>query len=296
MSVGCAFSIRPECRDDAKAYRMLLPGAAAALDYRLVAEAEKPAQIVAAAGLTRTQRSKPLVGPGVAIHVIEPYRRQGIGKSLVAQLEAEAMRRGAGALYATQKVDVNGEEMRGWARLGFSPCETVEHHELPLDQFEPRLAPLLERMRKQGRIPDSAEIIPLYAADLEAVVQLHLTQLGGDAEALTRRLHGEGPDAFSATHSRVLLVDGRVVGCILAHRTSRVVSHVDANVLEPALRGGWANVWLKLESTRGALSLGIKTFVFTTFDHYADTRSFTEKLRGATVRRMALMVRPIAAI
>ena len=88
---------------------------------------------------------------------------------------------------------------------------------------------------------------------------------------------------------------GDVSGFILGHRTSREVIHVDANVLEPAVRGGWANIWLKLEATRGAISIGVKTFVFTTFDHYADTRSFTEKLQGATVRTMVLMYRPIAA-
>jgi hypothetical protein len=166
---------------------------------------------------------------------------------------------------------------------------------LPLDQFEPRLAPLYERMRKQGRIPESAQIIPLYEADFEAVTRLHLALLGGDAATLMRRIRGEGSDAFSAQYSRVLLIDGRVSGFILGHRTSREVIHVDANVLEPTVWGGWANIWLKLEATRGAISIGVKTFVFTTFDHYADTRSFTEKLQGVTARTMVLMYRPIAA-
>src|SRR5262249_20364963 len=100
-----------------------------------------------AAGLTTAQRPKPLLGPGVALHVIEPHRRQGIGKELVFRLMSEAHSRGAMALYAVQKVDMLGDEAREWSWLGFSPCETVEHHELPLDQFEPRLAPLCERLR-----------------------------------------------------------------------------------------------------------------------------------------------------
>jgi GNAT superfamily N-acetyltransferase len=295
MTTVSAFSIRPARLDDAKAFCMLLPGTANALDFRLIAEAGSPARIVAAAGLTATQRPKPFVGPGVALHVIKPYRRQGIGGALISRLIAEATSRGALALYAAQKVAANGDEMWGWAWLGFSPCETVEHHELPLDQFEPRLAPLYERMQKQGRIPNSAQIIPLYAADLGEVARLHLALLGGDAATLTCKLRGDGSEAFSARYSRVLLVDGRVMGFILAHRASRDVAHVDANVLEPSLRGGWANIWLKLEATRGALSLGIKKFVFTTFDHYSDTRSFTEKLHGTTVQTTVLMYRPIAA-
>ena len=38
----------------------------------LLPNAATRSRIVAAAGLTRSQRPKPLVGPGVAIHVIEP--------------------------------------------------------------------------------------------------------------------------------------------------------------------------------------------------------------------------------
>jgi hypothetical protein len=70
---------------------------------------------------------------------------------------------------------------------------------------------------------------------------------------------------------------------------------VDANIVAPEIRGSWANVWLKLEATRGALKWGIRTFVFTTFDHYADTRSFTERMQGVTVKTTVLMYRPLSS-
>ena len=272
---------------------MLLSAEADALDDCFVAECGHPARIVAAAGLTRSQRPTPLVGPGVAIHVIEPCRRRGIGRALLARLAERAAERGAAALYAAHKVDLDGEEMRAWAALGFLPCETVEYHELPLDQFEPQLAPLYERMRQRGKIPSSARIIPLYEADINAVAQLHLAQLGGDLTTLTQKLRGDVPGSFTARYSRVLLIDERVVGFILGHRVERDVVHVDANVVAPEVRGGWANVWLKLEATRGGLQWGIKKFVFTTFDHYADTRSFTKRMQGVTVRTTVLMYRPL---
>ena len=63
--------------------------------------------------------------------------------------------------------------------------------------------------------------------------------------------------------------------------------------LSPSLRGGWANVWLKLEATRAHLRLGIKNFEFTSFDHYTDTRSFTKKMGGVTVQTTLLMVKPL---
>jgi hypothetical protein len=122
---------------------------------------------------------------------------------------------------------------------------------------------------------------------------LHLDELGGDRGELYHKLRGAGIGAFHPRYSRVLLVGDQTMGCILAHRRDQHTAVVDADIVHPRLRGGWANVWLKLEATRGALRLGIKQFQFTTFDHYTDTRSFSTKLGGATTRITVLMMRPI---
>lgn len=293
MSLDSDYSIRDAKGDDAQAVRMLLSSPVETFENLLVAESGDPARVVAAAGLTKSERPKPLVGPGVALHVIEPARRQGIGKELIKRLAAHAVERGAESVYATQKVANASKEMLAWAALGFSICETVVYHELPLDEFEPQLAPLHDRMRQRGKIPDSARIIPLFEADLAEVVRLHLATMGGDRATLMQKLRGEVPESFSPRYSRVLLIDGKVMGVILGHRVSREIVHVDANIVAPEIRGGWANVWLKLEATQGALQWGIKKFVFSTFDHYVDTRSFTDRLRGITVREMVLMHLPL---
>jgi GNAT superfamily N-acetyltransferase len=249
--------------------------------------------VVGAAAAARAYRQHPLPGPGIAIRVIEPCRRRGIGTNLLQHLMRTVHAHGAKALYAANRVPLETPEMQAWKSLGFIPCETVEEHTLPLAEFEPRLAPLLQRMRAQGKIPLGARIIPLYRANLPAVLQLHLDSLGGDRGELYRKLRSEGPRAFHPRYSRVLTINDQVKGCILAHRTGQETAAVDANIVDPGLRGGWANVWLKLEATRGALSLGIKTFEFTTFDHYADTRRFADKLGGTTIRTTALMYRPL---
>lgn len=295
MSAESSFSCRAATPPDAKGVRMLLPGATDALGLCFVAEAEVPARMVAAAGLTTALRTKPVMGPGVAVHVIPPYRHRGIARKLVNLLAENAAKAGAGALYATHKVELGGVEQQAWSALGFLPCETVEYHELLLDEFEVQLAPLLERMRQRGKIPATARILPLCEVDIHEVARLHREILGGDMASLLQKLRGDVPESYSARYSRVLLLENRVVGFILAHRAARDVAHVDANVLAPEVRGGWANVWLKLEATRGALQLGIKRFVFSTFDHYTDTRSFTERLRGVTVQTKVLMYRPLTA-
>jgi GNAT superfamily N-acetyltransferase len=286
------YAVRPAGPTDAKALRMLLPGIRdTAVSF--VAIDGRHQLVVGAATATQIFRQQPLIGPGIAVHVIEPCRRHGIGKNLIAVLSVAAERNGATALYGTKRVDLDSLEMRGWRWLRFVVCETVERHSLTLTQFEPQLAPLVDRMRERGRIPANAQIIPLYQANLPAVLRLHLDTMGGDRGQLYRKLRGQGVGAFHPRYSRVLLVDRKIKGCILAHRRDRDTAVVDADIVDPSLRGGWANVWLKLEATRGAISLGIKNFEFTSFDHYADTRSFTKKLGGETTRASVLMYRPI---
>jgi hypothetical protein len=74
-------------------------------------------------------------------------------------------------------------------------------------------------------------------------------------------------------------VNDRVVALSSATEGVEVV-HVDANVLIPRC-DGWANVWLKLER-RGAFA-GIKSSS-SRRSTTTDTRSFTKKMRGVTVR------------
>jgi len=250
-------------------------------------------RVIGAAGKSRALRVEPPEGPGVTVHVILPWRGLGVGRRLMECIEAVAVDEHVRALYSMRRVEFGSEAEQAWCKLGFSRHETVETQRLPLDEFEPRLAPLLERM--QSRIPANAQIIPLYRSNLPAVLQLHLDNLGGDRGEVYRKLRGNGVAAYHPRYSRVLLVDDRVVGCILAHRKDGETAIVDADIVDPTLRGGWANVWLKLDATRGALRLGIRNFEYTTFDRYADTRSFTKKLGGITVETTVLMMKRLAA-
>jgi GNAT superfamily N-acetyltransferase len=286
------FTIRRAFPANAKAVRMLLPELQDSAVSLVAVDGERQL-VVGAAGMTRSIRPQPLVGPGIAVRVIKPCRRHGIGASLVGHLERFARTAGGGALYGATRVEQSSDEMRGWQWLGFTPSETVEEHVLPLESFEARLGSLVDRMRARGRIPAGARIVPLYQASLPAVLQLHLDHLGGDRGVLYRKLRGQGAGAFLQRHSRVLLVDGQVRGCLLASRAERETITVDANIVESSLRGGWANAWLKLEAFRGAPA-GVKRLRFLSFDHYADTRRFAQELGGATTRITVLMVRPLS--
>ncbi|HEX6963205.1 MAG TPA: GNAT family N-acetyltransferase [Lacipirellula sp.] len=284
------FAIRPASSGDEQACRMLL-GAAAADAQQWVAVDGGHRLVVGAAALVTTPRLTPVAGYGALVHVIPPCRGKGIGRALLEPLQQAARELGGRALYAARRVDVGSDEMAGWRRLGFSICETVKEHELPLERFEPRLAPMLAWFRRHKSIPAEARIVPLFLADRQQVLQLHMAHLGGDRASLERRLAGQGEGAFHGRYSRVLLIGDRVIGCILAHGESPTAAVVDAVIVAPEYRGGWANVWLKLEATRGAQELGITHFRFATFDRYGDTRRFTEKFGGVTTRTSVLMYR-----
>jgi GNAT superfamily N-acetyltransferase len=274
--------------------RMLLSQLSEDAAY-LVAVEGKGRRVIGAAGMTQSCRPQPYPGPGILIEVIEPCRGHGVGRALlsgIVELARQAFQ--ADAVYAAHRVELGSVEMDRWKWMHFEPIETVQEHSLPIKQFESRLGPMFERMRAKGHIPTGAKIVPLYQANAAAVMQLHLDHMGGNRRELYEKLRGHGVGVFHPRYSRVLLVDGRIRGCVLAHRADKHTARVDANIVDLALRGGWANVWLKLEASRHALALGIKQFTFTSFDHYTDTRSFSEKLGGTATRTTALMVRRFA--
>jgi hypothetical protein len=288
------YAIRPARPADAKALRMLLPEIGK-LAVSFVAVDGQHQLVVGAIATTRSTRPQPLVGPGIALRVIEPCRNHGIATNLLANLDRSAQTAGAQALYAAKRVDQCSQEMRGWEWMGFTPVETVEEHVLPIERIEERLGPFVDRLRVAGRIPPTAQVVPLYQADLAAVLQLHLDHMGGDRAEVYRKLRGHGAGAYLPGQSRVLLVDDQVKGCLLAHRAGKETITVDANIVDPSLRGGWANALLKLGALRGAPA-GVKEFRFTSFDHYSDTRSFTKKFGGTTVRTTVLMIRPLGQV
>ena len=55
------------------------------------------------------------------VHVLAPYRRGGVGRALLAHVEAEAARRGHDALYSSSQADES--EPQAWhRRMGFEEC------------------------------------------------------------------------------------------------------------------------------------------------------------------------------
>jgi hypothetical protein len=190
-------------------------------------------------------------------------------------------------------VDPDGDAARAWAALGFSPAQRKSEYETELPRSLPTILPLYEQVRERGWVPESARIIPLADADKEAVARLHADYLGGNRRLLMPLLDGPAPDRYDPQFSRVLLLDGNVVGFTLGRILPGGVCEIDANVLHPSVRMGWANLWLKVEAARMLLSNGIEVIRYFSLDQHQDTHRLSRQAGARLVGSRVQMRREI---
>ncbi|MEX0777945.1 MAG: GNAT family N-acetyltransferase [Phycisphaeraceae bacterium] len=257
---------------EVRAVRMLLPGVFGGLAPLLFAAVRvADAQVVGAAALIPRPMGRPS-GFKFAIRVVEPMRRRGIGTALLAAAAAEARARQMEALYAPTPIQIGSEAAVMWTHMGFTASQTENLYSIDPGTMIRRLAPAYERMRTRGWVPADARVIPLCQAPPQPVADLHVRFLGGSPPWVLGRIHGTGQDAFHSTASLVLMVGPSVGGALLCRRLEPTVSTIDAVVIAPALRMGWANTMLKLHAAQNAQRDGIAELHFVAYQTHQDTR------------------------
>jgi len=292
---GFGFVIRPAAVAERRACRMLLPGATGVgqRSRLYVAVEAGDGRVVGAAALGLDGRPEMYRGWQVDLRVIVPFRGRAVGRALMARVVAESQRHGISALHAWEWVEPEGEAARGWGAMGFLPWRRRVEFEVDLAHADATLSPLYAKMVEAGWVPDSARIVSLGEADVEEVARLHTTYLGGTRRLLMPLLKGLGRERFDPKYSRVLLVGGRVMGFTLGRLLPEGVCEIDANVLDPAVRMGWANLWLKLEAARMLLADGVHTIRYYTLEKHTDTRRISGQLGAKVVRTLVQMRREL---
>jgi len=294
---GEPFLIRPPTPAERRACRMLLPRATGAGQRAQlhVAVAGPDRHVVGAAALGLEP------GPAdagrrwlVDLRVIVPARRRGVGRALMRRAVEQAAGHGIPALHAWEWVEPDGDAARAWAAFGFSPCQRRLEFEADLARAHATLLPLYDRAREDGWVPPAARIVPLADADHEAVARLHVQCLGGTRRLLMPLLRGAAADAYDPACSRVLLLDGRVVGFTLGRVHPDGVCDVDANVIHPAVRLGWANLWLKFEAAAVLLARGVHTIRYASFQQHTDTHRVSRQVGARLIRTQVQMRRDLA--
>ena len=297
MAEGMAtFFIRNPTSAERRACRMLLPAAArSGQKVRLfVAVAGEPQRVVGAAALGLDGRGDAHRGWQVDLRVIGPFRRRGIGRALIEHVATQARDHDVGAIHAWEWAEPDSEAAKAWAALGFLPQRRRTEYEADVHTASRTLVPLLNEVREHGWIPDGARIVPLSEVDPAAVAALHVKYLGGTRQLLMPLLTGAAPDRYDPTHSRVLLLDGRVMGFTLGRVfPDQGLCEVDANVLDPAVRLGWANVWLKVDAADSLLAAGIRTMRYFALDQHTDTRRVSIRDGVRLVRTLVQMRREL---
>jgi GNAT superfamily N-acetyltransferase len=291
--------IRPPTPAERRACRMLLPRATSAgqKSQLHVAVAGADGRLVGAAALGPdlgldtgpAEAGRPRLRWLVDLRVIVPCRRRGIGRALMRRVVEQATAHGIPALYAWEYVEPDGDAARAWAALGFSPCQRRLEFEADIAQARATIMPFYDRALEDGWIPPTARIVPLADADAGAVADLHVRYLGGTRRLLMPLLRGAAPEAFDPTCSRVLTLDGQVVGFTLGRVHADGVCDIDSNVIHPAVRLGWANLWLKYEAASVLLAKGVHTIRYFSLQQHTDTRRVSRQVGARLLRTLVQM-------
>jgi GNAT superfamily N-acetyltransferase len=287
MFMSDNWTIRAGGAQDWRALRMLLPqaffhGSGA---QSLVATTEDGRLIIGAAAMSPRLRSHPLPGVSVAAHVVPPYRRRGLGRQLVNACRSLAMQRNASGLYAWQPLAEASEDASAYRRLGFDRTVAVQEGRADVEMGYKHLKPLYDQVMERQWIPAGARLVPYDQADAIEIAKLHVMHLGGQMQEILSRLRGQSPVRYHPRLSPVVLVDGHVMGFTLAQVLAGGMVLVDSTVVDPQLRGGWANLWLKFAGVSECRDMAIHTVVYYTYDNHSDTRKLSRQV-GAVSRQL----------
>jgi hypothetical protein len=308
-----AFSIRPARQAEMRACRMLLPDAfqpdrAPTVLVACTPNATSPnatSPNVTSPNATSPNATSPggtLIGAAainwaatgdppafqVMVHLLADKRRRGVGRALLNATEA-AVRGETPALQPWSPLTEGSEAALFCLANGFSLHHRMLHFVAEAATLEAVLATYRAKLDRAGWIPPGARVVPLHAAPAPEVAQLVSREFHLNPTAFLARLRGAAGRPLDAERSVVLLLDGKVVGAQLASVGADGIPDIEANVVIPTLRRGWANLLLNHESARIGLAKGSRRFRFFCDERVIDTVNFARR-GGAERTRTALVL------
>jgi GNAT superfamily N-acetyltransferase len=253
--------------------RMLVPEISAADDalwYRIATD-RTTNRVIGAAGVRQdlTQLPRWIVD----VHVIPPFRRQGVGRQLIETVASEAATKRIGILDAWVLPEEGSDLVHQVERFGFDVHKKIFEYEASTLDVLASAERLYQRVVERGSIPSTARLVCLKDANMAEVIALHTAYLGGTEAGLAPRLRGFGAIPCDPYLSLVLLVDDRVMGLALCHCPSDPkLYEYDSAVIHPSLRNSWASAWLRYEQSRRAVGQGCEMVRYMTFDQKLGAR------------------------
>lgn len=279
--IATTFSIRSATEiERRKLGNLLFPSSAGSNADIRVASAEAGPPLGAAAVWYTPSREFPEYA-NLGLHVLEPHRRQGVGRALLENVVDTARKTGAGEL----RVQPLQHESAGFLfamACGFDAKPATITYEAPMESYKEAYTPVYERIVQRGRMPAGAKMIPLKDANREEVCRLLIDYLGFPAHTAAERLRGT-EQGFSQTISRVALLDGKMVGVILATYHG-IMGAIAGTVVLPEHRNSWVAPALKYHIMHALIAQNVKWVQFSASEtQHRDTANFGRRLPRARV-------------
>lgn len=292
MSQTCDFTIVPAAPSDLRAVRMLLPetfGPGNQPEALIALDAQGGLAGAAVAGWMPV--GDPPAFP-VAVHVVPSARGLGLGRRLVEAI-ADFVRFETPALQPWGALRDDSAAAAFCLASGFEVHHRILHFLGDGPDMERMLARYRARLDESGWIPTGARVIPLRDADPAEVARIVGRQFHSNPAALLARLRGQGGQAPDPDRSVVLLLDGETVGAQLLLVPPDDLPEVEANVVVPSLRRGWANLLLTHEGTRISVMHGTRAFRFYCDERTIDTVKLARRSGAEEVATDLVLRRPV---
>ncbi len=278
--------VRPPRGAELAACRALLPGPfEVGTPESLVAVVESPYRLLGAA--TRAEYAGPdgAIGWDVALRVVKPKRRRGVGTRLIEALAEAAAPRSVSALRVKAEPSEHPEAEPFLLAAGFARRERRVHFEAELSAAREVLAAYIGRMREEGWIPPEARVVRLCEAPLEGLARLvedHFRR-GNQAEDLLgrwrlRMARGE------IRNSPAILVGETPVAVMVGENSSGGCFRILAEVVAPAFRRSWAQALLLSAAVDTAFRLGGRIYRFDCTPDERDTIKNARRFGARTTR------------
>jgi len=179
---------------------------------------------------------------------------------------------------------------------GFAVHHRILHFMGIAERMDAMLGKYREKLDRSGWIPAGARVVRLRHAPLAEVANLVSREFHGDPAALLARLSGRAGKPPDPNRSVVLLLDGVVVGAQLASIAADGILDVEANVVIPTLRRGWANLLLTHQGTHNSVLYGTWDFRFYCDDRVVDTVNLARRSGAERTATDVVLRRPVAVV
>lgn len=253
--------IRPPIGMEELACRQLLlergrPGYWA--DFAIAVDGSPP-RILGALAYTPGVHVSGIRGWQVRFRVARPYRRQGIGTSLLRYAIDAAIRCQVDVLQTTHDPIQEPDVDSFLTRRGFVPDDRLNTYQVDIGPVTEFMCSLRDWLIERGDVPDDYRIVSLRQVLLDDVARLHTQYIGGTHAAVMTNLKRivAGP---TADDNRILIVGDQIVGVILGE-TKDGLSRVDVTIVRSDFQGrstqsGWVQAVQMASCLERARDLG----------------------------------------